>query len=101
MTKIIRVGESSFVPEVKKKPIQFLYRFDVGRCFGSPYVSCETSSTSEHGLLTERPSSYKYIELISQNYCGSERSLMFAYNDPSDRRFGKLYLGYWNDGVAE
>lgn len=99
MTKIIRIGEPP-APEVKKKAIEFLYRFDVGFPSGSPYISCKTSSTIEHGLLTESPSSYKYIELISQNYGGTKRSLMFAYNDPSARRFGKLYLGYWNDGVV-
>ncbi len=47
---------------------------------------------------TYSPSHYKYIELICKNYAlGCD--LMFAYNDPNDRSFGELYIGYFNDGV--
>jgi hypothetical protein len=46
------------------------------------------------------PSHYKYIELICKDYAlGCD--LMFAYNDPNDRSFGDLFIGYFNDGVVE
>ena len=45
------------------------------------------------------PSKFKYIELICKKYNGG-MDLMFAYNDPSDRNDGILYIGYWNNGTV-
>jgi hypothetical protein len=51
------------------------------------------------------PNIYKYLELICKNYAQYDElnyfDLIFAYNDPNNRGRGTLYLGHWNDGVAE
>ena len=47
------------------------------------------------------PSKFNYIELICKNYNNGGRDLMFAYNDPSNRSDGILYIGFWNSGVAK
>ncbi len=46
------------------------------------------------------PHTYKFIELICKDYAMGH-DLMFAYNDPSNRKQGVLYIGKWNDGVVE
>ena len=46
------------------------------------------------------PSQFKYIELICKKYNGSG-DLMFAYNDPSNRSDGTLYIGFWNSGTVK
>lgn len=46
------------------------------------------------------PHTYKFIELICKDYAMGQ-DLMFAYNDPSNRKDGVLYIGKWNDGVVE
>lgn len=46
------------------------------------------------------PHSYNFIELICRDYT-ADSDLMFAYNDPNDRSAGRLFIGKFNDGVAE
>ena len=46
------------------------------------------------------PSKFNYIELICKNYNNGGRDLMFAYNDPSNRSDGILYIGFWNNGTV-
>lgn len=45
------------------------------------------------------PSKYDNIELISKGYNNQNQDLIFAYD--SDRSYGVLYLGHWNDGFVE
>ena len=45
------------------------------------------------------PSKFKNIELICKNYNGG-MDLMFAYDDPSNRNNGTLFIGYWNNGTV-
>ena len=47
------------------------------------------------------PSKFNYIELICKNYNNGGMDLMFAYNDPSNRSDGILYIGFWNSGVVK
>ena len=57
-------------------------------------------ATDEYESPFPFPHSYNFIELICRDYLiGSD--LMFAYNDPNDRSAGRLYIGKFNDGVAE
>ena len=43
---------------------------------------------------------FKYIELICKKYNGS-MDLMFAYDDPSNRSNGTLFIGHWNSGTVK
>ena len=63
------------------KPIEFCHSLD---------ISLEQSSA-----LVSPPSKFKYVELICKKYNGG-MYLMFAYNDPSNRSDGTLYIGFWN-----
>ena len=45
------------------------------------------------------PSKFKYIELICKKYKDGG-DLMFAYNDPSNRNNGTLFIGFWNNGTV-
>ena len=45
------------------------------------------------------PSQFKYIELICKKYKDGG-DLMFAYNDPSNRNNGTLFIGFWNNGTV-
>lgn len=86
--KIIIVGEKE---ESKlKKPIEFI------------------KSLLSHGTLdcthVDKPTDYNYIELIARDYGdlnGRSFDLIFCYDKPDERFNGVLYLGHWNDGVAE
>lgn len=80
-TKCIVLGEQP--TEVKKKPIEF--------------VKCLGNALSIGNPITI-PSDYKNLELICRAY-SSLGDLIFAYDN--DRHCGILYLGHWNDGVAE
>ena len=51
------------------------------------------------GGFVRPPSQFKYIELICKKYNGG-MDLMFAYNDPSNRNDGILYIGYWTNGTV-
>jgi len=78
MAKIIVLGER------QKKPIEF--------------VKLVTAERIEPAL--GRPTDYSFIELICLDYHKSF-DLIFAYNDVNNRKNGRLYLGFWNDGVTE
>lgn len=83
MTKTIVIGACY---QDENKPIEFDYYID--GCLVSPsFVSL--------------PSQFKYIELICKNYSNGGRDLMFAYNDPSNRNNGTLFIGHWNSGTVK
>lgn len=48
-------------------------------------------------VATVKPTAYQNIELICEDF--GHFDLMFAYDH--NRNLGYLYLGHWNDGVAE
>ena len=81
MTKCIVLGEQP--TEVKKKPIEF--------------IKALNAKLQIAPALTV-PSEVNFIELICINYA-EDADLMFGYN--KIRSDGVLYLGKWNDGVAE
>lgn len=83
MTKTIVIGACY---QDDNKPIVFDYFLD-GSLGSSAFVS--------------QPLQFKYIELICKNYNNGGRDLMFAYNDPSKRNDGTLFIGFWNSGVAK
>lgn len=45
------------------------------------------------------PSNWENIELIARDFTIDNKDLMFAFDN--NRRDGVLYIGHWNDGVAE
>ena len=49
------------------------------------------------------PNDYKYIELVCRNYDGEGKGtdVMFAYDNPTNRSAGVLFIGQWNDGFVE
>ena len=49
---------------------------------------------------SQKPSDFKYIELVSRFY-SMDFDIMFAYNRPNFRQSGVLFLGHWNDGIVE
>lgn len=81
MTKIIILGEHNL--NKTKTPIQFLKLVTNNGIFDK---------------IIDHPSEYKNIELICKKYEG-EYDLMFAYMD--DRNIGRLYFGFFNDGIVE
>lgn len=85
--KIIIVGEKR--ESEPKKPIEFI------KCLLLDGTLEATGDT---------PTNFNYIELIARNY-GSLNDqpfdLIFCYDNPNGRQDGVLYLGHWNDGVAE
>ncbi len=83
MTKTIIIGEFE---HKEQKPIVFDYFLD-GSLDSSAYVSL--------------PCQFKYIELICKNYSNGGRDLMFAYDDPSNRNNGTLFIGFWNSGTVK
>jgi hypothetical protein len=86
--KIIIVGEKR--ESEPKKPIEFI-------------MNLLSNGTLEGGFV-DKPTDYNYIELIARNYGdlnGNSFDLIFCYDNPNGRRDGILYLGHWNDGVAE
>ena len=83
MTKTIVLGASY---QDDNKPIEFKYYFDGSLELSSSFVS--------------PPSEFKYIELICKKLDGA-MDLMFAYNDPSNRSDGTLFIGYWNSGTVK
>lgn len=79
--------------EQKKKPIEFIKRLDAVISNSDDKRIYDTTNTPRH---------FKYIELVCprrENY--QEYDIMFAYDDSSERGKGVLFLGNWNDGVAE
>lgn len=80
-TKCIVLGEQP--TEVKKKPIEFVRALNV---------------LMEVVRSVSKPKQFNFIELICANYA-QELDLMYAYR--SNRSDGCLFLGKWNDGVAE
>lgn len=79
--------------EQKKKPIEFIKRLDAAISNGDDKRIYDTTNTPRH---------FNYIELVCprrENY--QEYDIMFAYDDSSERGPGVLFLGNWNDGVAE
>ena len=92
MTKCIVLGETK-MEEQKKKPIEFIKRLDAVISNSDDKRIYDTTNTPLH---------FKYIELVCprrENY--QEYDIMFAYDDSSERGKGVLFLGNWNDGVAE
>ena len=87
MTKTIVLG-SPYQQTIQKKPIEFIDYLD---------VSLEHQSSA----FVSPPSQFKYIELICKNYNNGFMDLMFAYDDPSNRNNGTLFIGYWNSGIME
>ena len=83
MTKTIVLGDCY---QDDNKPIVFNDYFDASSV-SSAFVSI--------------PSQFNYIELICKNYNKCGRDLMFAYNDPSNRSDGILFIGYWNSGTVK
>ena len=80
MTKVIILGQE---PEKKElKPIEFKLKLDSNHGFTSCFGS---------------PKKWENIELICKNY-STQYDLMFAFD--SNRQYGMLYLGHFNDGVA-
>lgn len=82
-TKCIVLGEQP--TEVKKKPIEFNYYID----YQGHKKNCNV-----------KPEQYFFIELICLGY-GDERTQDLMYAFSNDRNRGCLYIGKWNDGVAE
>jgi len=82
MTKCIVIGEQP--TESKKKPIEFVKYIDVNGGKNKPDA---------------QPKDWKNIERIASKFRGMSYSLMYAYDNNRDE--GALYLGHWNDGVAE
>lgn len=82
MTKTIVIGACY---QDDNKPIEFNYYLDGILCTAT---------------LDSTPSNFKYVELICKKYNGG-MDLMFAYNDPSNRSNGILYMGFWNSGVVK
>ena len=85
MTKTIIIGEHK--DKDSNKPIEFCHYLD--------------SSLEQSSAFVLPPSKFKYIELICKNYNNSGRDLMFAYNDPSNRSDGTLFIGFWNSGTVK
>lgn len=82
MTKCIVLGQEP--TEVKKNPIEFHMALAVDCHFN---------------IASAAPKQYINIELVAKGYVGSELDIMFAYD--KCRNLGCLYIGKWNDGVAE
>ena len=83
MTKTIVIGACY---QDDNKPIEFNY-----------YLDASLGSSA----FVRPPSKFMYIELICKNYNNSGRDLMFAYNDPSNRSDGTLFIGFWNSGTVK
>lgn len=76
----------------------------IGACYQDDNKPIEFNSyldaSSVSSAFVAPPSKFKYIELICKKYNGGQ-DLMFAYNDPSNRNNGTLYIGYWNSGTVK
>lgn len=83
MTKTIVIG-TSYIND--NKPIEFCY-----------YLN---ASLEQRPAFILPPSKFKYIELICKKY-NDNHDLMFAYNDPSNRSDGTMFIGYWNSGTVK
>ena len=85
MTKTIILGESA-KRSTCLQPIVFTHILNCDRAFSN---------------VTILPRAYAYIELICKNYSTEDTwDLMFAYDDPENRKAGVLYVGHWNDGIV-
>jgi len=82
MTKCIVIGEQP--TQENKKPIEF--------------VKAIISDPIQIGEPLVSPYQYNNIELIAEN-CYEGLDVMFVYDE--NRSDGTIYLGHWNDGVAE
>lgn len=85
-TKCTVIGQETS-PAKDLKLIEFKYLLNLDKPNGGDEIT-------ESGK--DKPSHYKYIELICKNYVAND--LMFAHN--GDRSNGILYMGKWNDGVV-
>ncbi len=88
MTTTIVIGEAKRPKNVT--PIKFERVLNNVGATGASSAVIEASSS---------PNDYAYIELVCKNYQPGN-DVMFAYNDPSSREAGMLYIGKWNDGVV-
>ena len=79
------IGEETPAPK-KLKPIE-LYKLWAG-----------PDQLRDVGI--EKPEHYQNIELIARDYFSMHRNydLIFCYN--SNRSEGVIFIGHWNDGVA-
>lgn len=84
MIKVTIIGEAQ--PIEKKKPIEFV------KWVNTTIDRCEIDDS------TALSKSFENIELISKGRDG-EYDIMWAYD--SNRAFGCLYLGHFNDGIVE
>lgn len=82
MTKTIVLGEH----KDGNTPIEFCHYLDV--------------SLEQRPASGDPPSQFNYIELICKKYNGG-MDLMFAYNDPSNRSDGTMFIGHWNSGTVK
>ncbi len=89
-TKTIVIGDP--ISKTQKIPIEFCFYLE--NTFDSPPLYLKASKEEFS------PRDFKFIELICLNYSNNV-DLMFAYDIPTNRRNGVLFIGKWNDGVAE
>ena len=82
MTKVTIIGSKDSEIQPKRK-IEFEHLF------------MHDSSVIKNSIP---PSGWKNIELICFDYRGSQKDLMYAYDD--NRHYGALYLGKFNDGIV-
>lgn len=97
MTKIIKIGDTPRVAP-PLKPIKFSHCLSLcSLCEPMATVSGVPVTIHEN---TVKSRDYKYVELICTDYLPGI-DIMFAYDDPSQRSRGVLFLGKFNDGVVE
>lgn len=87
MTKTIIIGEKDQKNQ-KTKFIEVICYFNPANC------SLKYEDIIDIG-------EWKFVELICRGYSKDGYDLMFAYDNPSERELGLLYLGKWNNGVVE
>ena len=88
MTKCIVLGEPK--KEQKKKPIEFIWAVNNERNGKKPKQVIGACG---------KPNEFNVVELVQSATSQDYFDIMFAYD--YNRCDGCLYLGFWNDGVAE
>ena len=96
MTKIIKIGDLPSNGPVLK-PIEFTHAIAMDSKSPAATVSGVPVTIRESNGA---PSTYKYIELICEEYLPGI-DIMFAYYNPKQRSQGVLFFGKFNDGVVE
>lgn len=88
MTKCVVLGEPK--KEQKKKPIEFIW-----------VIANERTKNKSKQVVDAccLPREFNHVELVQISNSQDCFDIMFAYD--YDRSDGCLYLGHWNDGVAE